>query len=821
MSADKRKHGSLDSFVTITKNALMTHSSSEQVELDSSEIVSIEVTHPADTEAEEPENNSSSNLNQNLVIIDSHPDTHQNDIGFHLSLRTSITDETKYELLTKPFRPDKKYTFPNQEGKNGTIRRFMPTWLVQHSFLSYSPYYEGAFFSACSLFSSLASNQSTSIFISYPCSRFHHLKHFTTHIKIHLNSGSHKLATTRATSFIRTFENPSSGIDYQLDRNRIEMIEKNKSILLSIIKVVIACARQNIALRGHRGEDITSIREHIDAIGMPSGSNFISLLKQRIDAGDQLLQSHLTKGPRNSTYTSPSIQNELIELIYEHILSTILCRVGPTTLYSIIVDGTTDSSNIEQLCLLIRYVDSHTNEIHEDFLGFVPTTSSTGEAIVEHILSCLKRFKLSLANCIGQAYDGASCMSGIFKGCQAFIKRFCPDAEYMHCSSHALNLALIDSTSSFIRNTFGIIKSVINFFSDSPKRTNALKYEIERPDNDYLILTKKKRLVSLCETRWVERNVAIETFLELYIPISNTLDVLRIEGDSSSQQLYHPVNSFETIVCTCITSFLLSEITPLSRLLQTSTIDFGVAHQHVLSLLKTFDIRQTNASDYFKNIVFEQAIEVAKELFVQPEVPRSYQRRNGQSILDPEEFYRDHVFLPFLIELKANVDKRLSVFSHTRIQLLTQVRPECITAAACSTTELYKKLKQEFSERLPQPLQLFGEVERWKIECIDLMKKPNGYNLWMSDLLTKCNPVFYPNIHFLLVFLATLPVTTSSAERAFSSLKRIKTYCRSTMVEDRLNGLAVAFIHKNVEINPHKILDLFVQRNQRRFDFGL
>ncbi|CAF4277002.1 unnamed protein product, partial [Rotaria magnacalcarata] len=110
-------------------------------------------------------------------------------------------------------------------------------------------------------------------------------------------------------------------------------------------------------------EDITSIREHIDAIGMPSGSNFISLLKQRIDAGDQLLQSHLTKGPRNSTYTSPSIQNELIELIYEHILSTILCRVGPTTLYSIIVDGTTDSSNIEQLCLLIRYVDSHTNEI--------------------------------------------------------------------------------------------------------------------------------------------------------------------------------------------------------------------------------------------------------------------------------------------------------------------------------------------------------------------------------------------------------------------------------------------------------------------------
>jgi len=87
--------------------------------------------------------------------------------------------------------------------------------------------------------------------------------------------------------------------------------------------------------------------------------------------------------------------------------------------------------------------------------------------------------------------------------------------------------------------------------------------------------------------------------------------------------------------------------------------------------------------------------------------------------------------------------------------------------------------------------------------------------------LTKCNPILYPNVHFLLVFPATLPFTTCSAEHTFSSLKRIKTYCRSTMVESRLNGLAAAFIHKNVNINASKILDLFVQKHRRRLDFGL
>ncbi|CAF4914988.1 unnamed protein product, partial [Rotaria sp. Silwood2] len=130
-----------------------------------------------------------------------------------------------------------------------------------------------------------------------------------------------------------------------------------------------------------------------------------------------------------------------------------------------------------------------------------------------------------------------------------------------------------------------------------------------------------------------------------------------------------------------------------------------------------------------------------------------------------------------------------------------------------------KKLTDNFFDRLPQPLQLFGELERWRNECIGLMIKRNYNNLWMNDLLAKCDPILYPNMHYLLVFLDTLPVTTSSAERAFGSFKRIKTYCRSTMAENRLNGLAAAFIHKKVEIDANKILDLFIKKNPRRLDF--
>ncbi|ELU00718.1 hypothetical protein CAPTEDRAFT_118897, partial [Capitella teleta] len=52
----------------------------------------------------------------------------------------------------------------------------------------------------------------------------------------------------------------------------------------------------------------------------------------------------------------------------------------------------------------------------------------------------------------------------------------------------------------------------------------------------------------------------------------------------------------------------------------------------------------------------------------------------------------------------------------------------------------------------------------------------------------------YPCIVILLRIFITWPVTTATGERSFSSLKCIKSYLRSTMGEDHLNGLAHLFI---------------------------
>ncbi|CAM9782347.1 unnamed protein product, partial [Heterosigma akashiwo] len=48
----------------------------------------------------------------------------------------------------------------------------------------------------------------------------------------------------------------------------------------------------------------------------------------------------------------------------------------------------------------------------------------------------------------------------------------------------------------------------------------------------------------------------------------------------------------------------------------------------------------------------------------------------------------------------------------------------------------------------------------------------------------------FPNIHIIFLILAVLPVRTSSVERSVSLLRRLKTWLRSSMGEDRLNALA-------------------------------
>lgn len=60
-------------------------------------------------------------------------------------------------------------------------------------------------------------------------------------------------------------------------------------------------------------------------------------------------------------------------------------KINESKCFSILVDETTDVSNIEQLSLCVRYVDN-SDMLNEDFLHFIPIHSLTGLDLAASIL---------------------------------------------------------------------------------------------------------------------------------------------------------------------------------------------------------------------------------------------------------------------------------------------------------------------------------------------------------------------------------------------------------------------------------------------------
>lgn len=98
-------------------------------------------------------------------------------------------------------------------------------------------------------------------------------------------------------------------------------------------------------------------------------------------------------------------------------------------------------------------------EVCETFVGFFTIEKQNAEYVSKTILNLLKTLKLSLNNIRGQGYDGAANMSGIYSGVQARILKVVPNAIYVHCAAHNLNLILNDSVKNVleIRNFFDFV----------------------------------------------------------------------------------------------------------------------------------------------------------------------------------------------------------------------------------------------------------------------------------------------------------------------------------------------------------------------------
>ena len=114
---------------------------------------------------------------------------------------------------------------------------------------------------------------------------------------------------------------------------------------------------------------------------------------------------------------------------------------------------------------------------------------------------------------------------------------------------------------------------------------------------------------------------------------------------------------------------------------------------------------------------------------------------------------------------------------------------------------------------LPDLLCSFNEKEGVVVHKVTSIR--TVIDLMNSNSLAK---TLLNQVDKLLRIYLTIPLSTSTAERAFSTLRRLKNYLRSTMTQTRLNHAIILHTHKDKtdQVNIKEVATEFVNANDRR-----
>lgn len=221
------------------------------------------------------------------------------------------------------------------------------------------------------------------------------------------------------------------------------------------------------------------------------------------------------------------------------------------------------------------------------------------------ILDKLESFKIDMLYMCGQGYDGASSMSGHVRGVQAIICEKFPQARYVHCSAHTLNLALAHAcTVQPIRNCIGTVTSITNFLRGSSQRTKILRDKVTNIHGESV--KRGSALLAMCETRWVQRHDSLLRFVYMYLPVLHTLEVLQenknLETSSKATQLLCSMEKSEFIVSLIVCKEIFSLTLPISKALQKVNCDLSQATDNIENDCDVLSSMHENAEEKFKQL---------------------------------------------------------------------------------------------------------------------------------------------------------------------------------------------------------------------------
>ncbi len=471
------------------------------------------------------------------------------------------------------------------------------------------------------------------------------------------------------------------------------------------------------------------------------------------------------------------------------------------------------------MVIVLRWVDNQL-EVHEEFLGLYEVENIESKSLVRVVKDCLLRHNISITKMRGQCYDGASNMTGSRNGVSTVILEQQPTAFYTHCYGHSLNLAVSDTMkhSQTMKRALDTTCEVTKLIKDSPRRDSLFRKMKEdiTPGNPGIRV--------LCPTRWTVRADSMKSILSNYSVLQdlweeavslvhNTEMIARIRGVASQMEL------FEFFFGLVLSENLLRSTDNLSKTLQKKELSAAVGQTVAKKVTKVLKSMRTedNFSAFWEIVLSKQSnVDVndpvlprrrkTPKRFEQGEAPPEYD-------LTPKDMYKRKYYEALDLLLQA-IDTRFNQPGYR--------------AYCCLQNLLLQVFKEkDYSEEMKKVLEIYGDDLSEANLADQFRTLVANFSGEVSDItdvikyLRNLSPAEKQLMYQVIIvtkLLLVMPATNSTSERSFSCMRRVKTYLRSTMTQQRLNNLMVLHVHKDHtdKLNLCEVANEFVSVNERR-----
>ena len=602
--------------------------------------------------------------------------------------------------------------------------------------------------------------------------------------------------------------NQKENILAKISNEYLENQVENRKCLIIIIEEIQYLVRQGLALRGD---------QTVEENAAEFNSNFHqALLKE--GRRNPMFAKWVEK--KTHKYTSPIVQNELIEMMALEVLRSVVKNIQFANFFSIMADESPDISNIEQMSFGVRYVKDY--KACECFIGLHELENTKAEHLVDTMKRILTACNFDFSKIRGQCYDGASAMSGAKSGVKTRILSENPKALFIHCYNHALNLAVMDTLNKIIlfKDAMSYSEELIKLFKKSPKRDTLFKkLKLEACD-------ESPGLKDMATTRWTVKGDCLSRIINnyklVYLDLEESLyEETRVEMKSRLNGVMFQMRNFNYFFGICLAKEILLVTDNLAVSLQKK--DLSALEGHELYKVTAEALKGMKTEDFEK--FWENTVKKAGELKVkEPELKRkikkpsryfvSSQKEDENVPETPKEQFKKIFYEAFDLVLECLKSR----FEQESLKMYQNLQELLLLAAK----------KEDYSEVLDEILDFYeGDFDdenlRTQIKVYQNLF-PSNENVSYGDII----PFFMqlkPEIRDLisevckvLELIIVLPASNAHLERSFSKMRLIKTRLRSTMSAKRLNHFMVIGHYKDLvdNLDLGKIADEFIEGRKTR-----